>query len=84
MMGLATYFEPIMERLANAVRVPSKTFDREDLKLGDECAVLSQEVSDLKRQNHELRKRLIASGRFTESRAGARYDQANPKIGPRG
>jgi hypothetical protein len=28
--------------LANAVRAPSKAFDREDLKPGDQCAVLSQ------------------------------------------
>jgi hypothetical protein len=61
MMRLAAYFGPIIGRLANAARAPSRTFDREDLKLGDECAVLSQQVSDLKRQNYELRKKLVAT-----------------------
>jgi len=61
MIRLATYFEPIMERLANAVRGPSKTFDSEDLKPGDECGVRSQQVSDLDRQNYELRKKLIGA-----------------------
>jgi hypothetical protein len=41
-MRPATYFESMMERLANAVRALSKAFDREDLKPGDQCAVLSQ------------------------------------------
>jgi hypothetical protein len=41
MMRLATYFESMMERLANAERALSKAFDRENLKPGDQCAVLS-------------------------------------------
>ena len=40
-MRPATYFESMMERLVNAVRALSKAFDREDLKPGDQCAVLS-------------------------------------------
>jgi hypothetical protein len=38
MIRLATYFESMMERLANAERALSKAFDREDLKPGDQCA----------------------------------------------
>jgi hypothetical protein len=41
-MRLATYFESMMERLANAERALFKAFDKENLKPGDQCAVLSQ------------------------------------------
>ena len=41
-MRLATYFESMMERLANVERALFKAFDRENLKPGDQCAVLSQ------------------------------------------
>jgi hypothetical protein len=51
----------MMERLANAVGALSKAFDREDLKPGDQCTVLSRWVSDLKCQNYEFRKKLIAT-----------------------
>ena len=47
--------------LANAVRALSKSFDREDLKPGDQCVVLSQQVRDLKCQNYKPRKKLIAT-----------------------
>jgi hypothetical protein len=60
-MRPATYFESMMEHLPNAVRELSKAFDREDLKPGNECAVLSRRVSDPKCRNYELRKKLIAT-----------------------
>ena len=41
-MRLATHFQPIIERLANAVRAPRETFDREDLKQGDRRVVLEK------------------------------------------
>ena len=55
-----TYFDSMIEHLANAVHALSKAFDRENSKPGDECAVLSRVVSDPKCQNYELRKKLIA------------------------
>ena len=56
-----TYFDSMIEHLANAVHALSKAFDREDLKPSEECAVLSREASDPKGQNDELRKKLTAA-----------------------
>ena len=56
-----TYFEWMIEHLANAVHTLSKAFDREELKPSDECAVPSREVGDPKGQNDELRKKLTAA-----------------------
>ena len=56
-----TYFEWMIEHLANAVHTLSKAFEREELKPSDECAVLSREVGDPKGQNDELRKKLTAA-----------------------
>ena len=60
-----------MTRTSNVVRIRdaasanarglSKAFDREDLKPGDQCVVLSQQVRDLKCQNYKPRKKLIAT-----------------------
>ena len=56
-----TYFEWMIEHLANAVHALSKAFDREDLKPSDERAVLSREVGDPKGQYDELRKKPTAA-----------------------
>lgn len=60
-----TYFDSMIEHLANAVHAISKVFDREDLKPSGECAVPSREVSEPKGRNDELRKKLTAAAPST-------------------